>query len=301
MLRLLILLLITSFYVSAQNTTATPSNNQVRPLECYMADADRQNLAVSTAFATAFYAIGFRTIPPIVKMLNTLFKDKREDPETGAFVGGILSGLEAMDKPTSGLIPATQVLSVLSFLVPLFWAYKSDLSSAECEYAQAYQNSPNTTKSLECYRADGYQSFFSFAAIYSWCLWTGVYVVLPIVASMISKCMKNTGEAPVSPPSTATTPSAEGAIAIDMQQAAPPTPQADSPHNNAQETDSKSCCSAFGDAFKTAMIEPEKYVLINAAQLTPIITFGVMLFGWYQWSPEQERCNYLSQNFTRGN
>src|SRR3989338_2852583 len=96
-------------HLHAQNTTS------VKPLECYIADADKKNLASSIGFATATNIVAFRTIPPLLTLFKFLIKPTPGYPVTNRFLEGLYTGLNRATETPRGLIKAVHAMAVISF------------------------------------------------------------------------------------------------------------------------------------------------------------------------------------------
>jgi hypothetical protein len=249
--------------------------NSTGPVEsCFRAEAEEQNIAVSTAWALTYYVVGFRVIPPIVEILWAKFK-----PIEGETISrgraGVVAGLELAQKAPSGIIGAGQVLAFISFLVTPYFYREWEHAHAECRHDTDFQMAPNATVPRECYLADSDNRIFSFISLYSFGLYLGVNIALPMLLSAIAAWAKGeyrvAGKVPM-----ATEPMLQVALAVPD---APLQPKV-------------AWCAAISEGFKKSGFDSGPYALVDAQQLTAIAALLVPLLGLVEKFRSRASCNF---------
>ncbi len=266
LLRLFLLALVTvSSY--AQNTT------RIEPLECYQARADQSNLNFVSIYSTAVYALT-RALQPSLSIFNKAMEEKRKSEETGRFTAGILEGFNNLEGKGSVLLSGIQMMSTLSLLAPMYWYPYSRLSDAECEHAKSLRLNPNSTKPLECYKADAYDGTAVFEISYAWGLYVGVYMVLPFLLKSITRWTKGCC-------SEEETQSAEAPKGISTHEE----------HPNAG-------VEALGGGLDVASMTADKYSLVDVGAWTMIIAYVTPMIFWGLRYPAREKCDFALANRT---
>jgi hypothetical protein len=265
-LRLLLLALVT-FSSHAQNST------QIEPLECYQARADQSNLAFASAYSTIVYALT-RALQPSLAIFNRAMKEKRESKETGQIVAGGLEGFHSLEGTGSVLLNGLQVMSTLSLLAPMYWYPYSMLSDAECDHAKSMRSEPNSTKPLECYKADAYDNTAVFEISYAWGLYVGVYMVLPFLLKSIVRWTKG--------------------CCADEETAGTEAPKvvADEP------AQANTGIDALGGGLNVASMSADKYSLVDVQAWTMIIAYITPMIFWGMRYPAREKCDFALANRT---
>ena len=263
----LVFLLCTS--LGAQNHTS------VKPLPCYVADGDRENLAASITFATATNIVAFRTIPPLLTLFKFLIKPTGGHKINNRFLQGVYTGLDRATEAPVGLITAVHALAVISFLVPPYYIRQSFHSRAQCDHSLAIQNAPNTTQPESCYLADSNDRIFNINLGYALGMYLGVYLFLPVLASSIRGWLRGV---PAATTEIDHTPNAVVSIVSDS------------------ESTTGGCCNrikaAFASALETAMIPSNAYALVDAEQWTAILTYLYPLLGWFEKFKSHAECEH---------
>jgi hypothetical protein len=266
LLRLFLLALVTSFN-HAQNST------QIEPLECYQARADQSNLNFVSIYSTVVYALT-RALQPSLSIFNKAMKETRESGETGRFCAGILEGFNSLEGKGSVLLNGLQMMSTLSLLAPMYWYPYSRLSDAECEHAKSLRLNKNSTKPLECYKADAHDGTAVFEISYAWGLYIGVYMVLPFLLKSITRWTKGC--------------CSDG----DTQNAE--TPKEISSHPN----QANAGVEALGGGLDVASMTADKYSLVDVGAWTMIIAYVTPMIFWGMRYPAREKCDFALANRT---
>lgn len=253
---------IVAFFLSTALFSA--NSTEIRPLECYKADSDAAELTAATTFATVWYVVPYRVLPPVLTWALSSLKARTVKTRV---VDGLIAILTAAMGPVWNgyvLTTAAHMGSIISYLVPSYWINRSDHSQAECQHALDFQKSPNTTQDISCYRRDAEKQIFKDVNVYAFCVTLGAYVVLPVVMSMIMQCIKKPAEnAPLVAPDAVVT----GAIATGL---------ADGLANGAN----------MGGG---------EHPFLDASVLLPISLFLIPLWGWLQLGDSDAECKYHEQ------
>ncbi|MES2503376.1 MAG: hypothetical protein V4534_00685 [Myxococcota bacterium] len=249
---------------------AQGQGNATKPFKsCYRAEAEHQNLGTSTTWSLLVYVLGFRVVPPIVKILQKRF-EPIEGEEMSCCRSGIVDGLNTANTVPTGLISAAHVLSFVSFLVTPYYYRASLQAEAECQHDKDDFQAPDATKPTECYVAEADKDILGFVIGYTSGLWLGVYIVMPAIISTLRGWIKAR--------QSAVDPAPDAAESIQMPQ---------SPHR-----------ATWGEAFSEGLKESEmvgaNYALFNVAQLTAI-GFGILpLLAFDEKFRDEQTCEYES-------
>jgi hypothetical protein len=142
----------------------------------------------------------------------------------------------------------------------MYWYPYSQLSNAECDYAKSIRTNSNSTKPLECYKADAHLSTAVFETSYAWGLYVGVYTVLPFLLKSITRWTKGCCS---------------------------------------QEEESKPVDnSILAGGLNVASMSADKYSLIDVQQWTLVIAYLTPMIFFGLWYPAKAKCDFALANRT---